>query len=178
MSTIKDAIKYRIRLADLQDAEAITIIGKQTFIETFGDQNTAEDIEMYVNSQFSTDVISSEISDPTNSFILILDGDKIMGYAKMRRTDATNHGISESAIELQRIYVLREHHGKGAGAILMQACLDQARQEKFQSIWLGVWEHNTKALAFYRKLGFEQFGSHKFQLGSDVQTDFLMKKKL
>ncbi|SRR5690606_12231521 len=179
MSTIKDAIKYRIRLADVQDAVAIATLGKQTFIETFGEQNTAEDIEMYVSSQFTTEVISSEISDPTNCFFLILDVDNnIMGYAKMRKTDATKYGISKNAIELQRIYILREHHGKRAGAILMQACLDQARHDGFQVIWLGVWEHNTKALAFYKKLGFEEFGSHNFQLGSDVQTDLLMKKKL
>lgn len=178
MSSTKDAVKYQIRVAELPDAATIANIGKQTFIETFGEQNIAEDMALYVDTHFTTDVITREISDESNTFLLMLHHDTVMGYAKMRKTDATENGVSENALELQRIYILHKYHGKGAGTLLMQTCLDHARRNDYNEVWLGVWEYNLKALAFYKKFGFEQFGSHNFQLGSDAQTDLLMKKIL
>jgi ribosomal protein S18 acetylase RimI-like enzyme len=73
---------------------------------------------------------------------------------------------------------LAEFHGQKAGAALMQHCLGLAMMAGYDVVWLGVWEHNYKALNFYRKWGFEVFGSHIFRLGDDEQTDVMMKKHL
>jgi ribosomal protein S18 acetylase RimI-like enzyme len=85
---------------------------------------------------------------------------------------------STKTIEIERIYSTQEYIGKKAGKSLMEACLDVAREQDCETIWLGVWEHNPRAIAFYEKWGFEKFGSHPFLLGTDLQTDLLMKKNL
>jgi ribosomal protein S18 acetylase RimI-like enzyme len=82
------------------------------------------------------------------------------------------------AIELQRLYVSHEFHGKEIAAKLMSECFAEAERRKYQTMWLGVWEYNYRAQKFYEKVGFKKVGSHIFQLGSDAQTDFVMEKKL
>ncbi len=81
-------------------------------------------------------------------------------------------------LELVRLYVLPESIGHGIGARLMQECLDTAASRGFETLWLGVWEHNPRAIRFYQKWEFEEVGSHLFQLGSDAQTDLILQKTL
>ncbi len=81
-------------------------------------------------------------------------------------------------IELVRLYVSQESIGSGVGAALMQACLDEAALKGHETLWLGVWEHNTRARDFYRKWNFRESGTHVFQLGNDPQTDILMQRSI
>ena len=94
------------------------------------------------------------------------------------RQIALNARYGELGIEIERIYVRKEYLGKKVGGLLMKKCLELAQQKGYTLVWLGVWEHNAKAIAFYEKWGFEKFGSHAFLLGNDLQTDWLMKKNL
>jgi len=84
----------------------------------------------------------------------------------------------ENPIELNKLYVTREFHGKGIAQVLMEKCFAEAENKNYQTMWLGVWEFNFRAQKFYEKLGFRQVGNHIFQLGSDPQTDWIMEKKL
>ena len=86
--------------------------------------------------------------------------------------------IGEKPIELVRLYVSRESLGSGVGAALMQACIREAKQRGYETLWLGVWEHNHRAQAFYRKWNFIEVGKHMFQLGDDAQTDILMQRSI
>ena len=91
-------------------------------------------------------------------------------------SDAHESVSGSEPIEIQRIYVDPSVIGQGLGAILMQACLDEAEAHEYETIWLGVWEHNHRAIAFYEKWGFDTVGKQLFQLGSDEQTDVIMQR--
>jgi diamine N-acetyltransferase len=163
-----------IRIATINDIVQLCEIGKITFVETYGDQNTPENLKNYLQEKFNKEQISDEIQTPKTIFLLVELENEPIGYAKMRFNLVENP--DEKALEIERIYISKKYHGQKYGAMLMQKCIDVAIENKYESIWLGVWEHNPKAISFYQKWGFEVFGEHIFQLGDDAQTDFLMKK--
>ena len=163
-----------IKIATILDIDPLCEIGAKTFIETYGEQNTPENLENYLQEKFNEEQILNEIQTPKTIFLLVELENEAIGYAKMRLNLVENP--DEKALEIERIYICKNQHGKKYGAALMQKCIDVAIENKYESIWLGVWEHNPKAINFYQKWGFEVFGEHIFQLGDDAQTDFLMKK--
>ena len=166
------------RFATTKDAAVLSEIGRKTFHETFAAVNKAEDMKMYLEKTFTTLQLTAEIEDRANTFMLALEGDVVAGYVKVREQKNAPGLNGEVGIEIEGIYVRKEYLGKKVGGLLMQQCLELAKQKGYALVWLGVWEHNTKAIAFYEKWGFEKFGSHPFLLGTDLQTDFLMKKYL
>ena len=163
-----------IRIATIKDVDQLCEIGKTTFVETYGDQNTPENLKNYLQEKFNKEQISDEIQTPKTIFLLVELGNETIGYAKMRINLEENP--DEKALEIERIYISKKYHGQKYGAMLMQKCIDVAQENHYDSLWLGVWEHNPKAISFYQKWGFEVFGEHIFQLGDEAQTDFLMKK--
>lgn len=167
---------HYIRIATIADVNLLCEIGAKTFIETYGNQNTPENLQNYLDEKFTEKQISDELSTPNTLFLLVELNNEIIGYSKMRVNLVENP--DPKALEIERIYITKQYHGQKLGAFLMQGCIDTAIRNNYKSIWLGVWEHNPKAIAFYQKWGFEVFGTHIFQLGDDAQTDFLMKKTL
>jgi diamine N-acetyltransferase len=165
-----------IRIANLQDADVLCQIGAKTFIETYGDQNTPENLQKYLEERFNIKQISDEIETPETIFLSVELNNETIGYAKMRVNLIENP--DPKALEIERIYIEKAFHGQKMGAVLMQKCIDVSREKGYHSLWLGVWEYNPKAIVFYKKWGFEVFGEHIFQLGDDAQTDYLMKKEL
>ena len=165
-----------IRYATVKDAGLIAELSRQTFYETFASQNTKENMDKFMNEQFSKETLSREVGAPDNIFFLAYDGKEPIGYVKMRESINPRELGNSSAIEIARIYATTHSIGKGVGKILMQRCIDIAVEKKKDIIWLGVWEHNQRAIEFYVKWGFEKFGTHTFMLGDDPQTDWLMKK--
>jgi ribosomal protein S18 acetylase RimI-like enzyme len=171
-------IKIFIRPAKLVDAELIANLSRQTFYETFASANTEENMNMFMNEQFSKEILMKEVGAGGNIFLLASDATETLGYVLMREgTQYAEFGNSTS-IEIVRIYALQAAIGKGIGSALIKKCIELAKELKKEIIWLGVWEHNKRAIDFYMKWGFEKFSEHKFILGEDVQTDWLMKKKL
>jgi ribosomal protein S18 acetylase RimI-like enzyme len=167
---------HYIRIATITDVDKLCEIGSKTFVETYGNQNTPENLQAYLDEKFNEKQISDELSTPDTIFLIIELENEVIGYSKMRVNIMENS--DPNALEIERIYITKQHHGQKLGAFLMQGCIDTAIKNNYTSLWLGVWEHNPKAIAFYQKWGFEVFGTHIFQLGDDAQTDFLMKKKL
>ena len=163
-----------IRIATASDIKQLCEIGAKTFVETYAEQNTPENLENYLQEKFNKEQISDEIQTPNTIFLLVELGNETIGYAKMRVNLEEN--ADEKALEIERIYISKNYHGQKYGAMLMQKCIDVAQENHYESLWLGVWEHNPKAINFYQKWDFEVFGEHIFQLGDDAQTDFLMKK--
>lgn len=166
------------RLATLEDASILLEIGIKTFHDTFAAFNTAEDMKLYLEKTFTPDQIKTDMLDPSTTFLLACDHNAVVGYAKLREGQNPAELNEEAGIEIERIYALQDYIGKNVGKALMQSCFDIARQRGYKVVWLGVWEHNPRAIAFYEKWGFEKFGSHAFLLGNDLQTDLLMKKNL
>ena len=169
----------KIRTASTNDARLLAKLGAQTFRDTFKSSNTHEDMKLYLAKNFSTEQLEGELEEVGTIFIIAEDEDKAVGYAKMRRPEEPPDGLNEpNQIEIERIYAAKEYLGKAVGKTLMEACLAIAKKAGHKVAWLGVWEHNPRAISFYEKWGFIQFGTHPFILGTDLQTDILMKKEI
>jgi len=167
-----------IRIATRDDAALIADLSRVTFYETFASQNTKENMDKFMNQQFTRDKLMKEVGADHNIFLIAEVEGEAVGYARMRESPDP-HGLNElPAIELARIYSVQSRIGKGVGSALIQNCIDVAIQEKKRSIWLGVWDKNYHAISFYQRWGFEKFSEHEFILGDEVQTDWLMKKTL
>jgi ribosomal protein S18 acetylase RimI-like enzyme len=167
-----------VREVTIGDLEVLIELGVRTFNETFAHLNNAEDMDAYLSSAFEPNQVASEIADAQSTFLLAEVGTLAVGYAKLHRGIAPECVSGERSIELARLYVTQEMHGRGVAQTLMQDMVERSHREGFDTIWLGVWEHNERAKAFYSKWGFLETGSHIFQLGSDPQTDLIMERSL
>jgi ribosomal protein S18 acetylase RimI-like enzyme len=169
-----------IRPATIDDAKALTDLAYTTFWDAFAHhpKNAPDDLNHYMRQAFSLEQISAELEDANSIFLIAEIEGEPAGYAKII-IDAIEDGITaERPIELNRLYSHQQFLGKGIGQALMDACLERAREDGHDVMWLGVWEFNPRAQRFYEKNGFRVVGSHVFQLGEDPQTDLLMQKEL
>jgi len=167
-----------IRRGNLADAALLSELGARTFSETFAADNTPEDLAAYIATSFNVAQQTSELKDPGSIFLIAEVNGRAAGYAKLHDGEPEKGVEGARPIELVRLYVSRDWLGRGVGEQLMRACLDEARQSGHETIWLGVWERNARAQAFYRKWNFRAVGEHMFQLGSDLQRDILMERAL
>lgn len=182
-----------IRTAQPNEADVLSAIATRTFQDTFGDSSDPADVATYLRESCSTAQFQKELADTNNTFLLAFT-EKFpesttlkteqaptaapIGYAKLRRGTTEPSVTDPNSIEIERIYVEKVAIGRGVGARLMQACLDTALAADYSTIWLGVWEHNPRAIKFYERWGFTTVGSHIFRVGSDDQTDLIMQKAL
>ena len=171
-------VHVTIRGANIADANLLAELGGRTFHETFSPDNTSEDMNAYLASSFSLAHQSAELADPASTFLIAEVSGIAAGYAKLHAGEPAAGIEGDNPIELVRLYVAREWLGRGVGEELMRACVDEARSAGYKTIWLGVWERNARAQAFYRKWDFRAVGEHIFQLGSDPQRDILMERAI
>jgi GNAT superfamily N-acetyltransferase len=173
-----ERITPAIRRATVADAVMLAELGARTFHDTFAADNNHEDMTAYLESAFTPAKLTAELVDPLALFFIAeIDGTP-GGYAKLHASQAPEGVAGSKPIELARLYVAQEWLGSGVGEALMRVCFDEARWAGFETMWLGVWEHNERAQKFYRKWAFHFVGSHIFQLGSDPQIDLLMERSL
>jgi ribosomal protein S18 acetylase RimI-like enzyme len=163
-----------IRTATAADAAILTAISLKTFIDTFAPHNTAADMESYTSVAFTEEKQRREIETEGVVTLLGEENDGAIAYAQIRSTPGAPHGD----VEIARFYVDQSLHGRGIAQTLMDAVEQHARSLGGARLWLGVWEHNLRAIAFYRKRGFVQCGAQPFLLGTDLQTDWVMNRAL
>lgn len=156
------------------DAARLAEFGARTFYETFAADNTPDDMRAHLASAFSADRQLREIEDPHMDTLILADAEQWMGFAQLRAGHVSDGVPAEGSIELWRFYVDQRWHGRGLAALLMDGAKQRARHRGARSLWLGVWERNARAQAFYRKHGFERVGRQVFVVGSDPQTDDVM----
>jgi len=172
-------MEIRISMAGKEEATVIADMSIRTFEETFASHNTAENMEHFLRTQFTREILIQQVGAPRNDFLLAWLDDRLAGYARLYDSPELPRELSGTrAIEVSRFYAEQFAIGKGVGKSLMEACFDLARKREKEWIWLGVWEKNHRAIAFYEKMGFRIFGRHIFLLGQDVQHDWEMKRKL
>lgn len=159
-----------IRRAVTADARSLAALGARTFEETFGPANRREDIDAYLSQTYGERQQKIEIENPRMITLVAEEEGLLIAFAQMR--------ADEKGIEIARFYVERRWQGRGIAQSLMQAVIEQARARRAKMLWLGVWEQNERAIAFYRKCGFRDTGSQPFILGSDLQTDRVMVHEL
>ncbi|WP_183560099.1 GNAT family N-acetyltransferase [Mucilaginibacter sp. SP1R1] len=160
------------------DADILLRFSKKTFFDFWAPLNSTADMEAYASVAFTEQKIGSELHNPDSAFYFAMVNGQITGYLKLNYNTAQTEFQDSNALEVERIYVLAEHHGKKIGHHLLDFALQQALDKKLQYVWLGVWEHNKKAQKFYEQHGFKVFSNHTFMLGSDIQADLLMKREL
>jgi ribosomal protein S18 acetylase RimI-like enzyme len=170
--------KVTIRRSKPDDAGLLADLGARTFSETFASDNTPENMAAYLASSFNLAQQTDELADPAATFLIAEVNGAVAGYAMLRAGKPAEAIEGAKPVELVRLYVSREWLGSGVGEALMRECLDEAQDAGHETIWLGVWERNARAQAFYRKWNFNVVGEHVFQLGSDRQTDILMKRAI
>ena len=166
-----------VPIAENQVDELIEI-GKKTFTETFTPHNKAENLNIYLTNSFTVEKLTKELLNKDSKFYFAEVDGQIAGYLKVNFREAQTELQDPWAIEVERIYVLQSFQGKKVGQALMETAFQEAKKNQCQYLWLGVWEKNEKALAFYIKNGFEVFGNHVFQFGDEPQNDLMMKLKL
>jgi ribosomal protein S18 acetylase RimI-like enzyme len=164
-----------IRHGTAADASVLAELGARTFSDTFAADNTPGDMAAYLASAFNPTQQAAELADPRCSFLIAEINEVAVGYAMLRSGNAPAGVSGNKTIELVRLYVLQESLGSGVGRDLMQSCIGEVKQRGYTTLWLGVWENNQRARAFYRKWNIHEVGTHVFQLGEDPQTDILMQ---
>jgi ribosomal protein S18 acetylase RimI-like enzyme len=175
LNPVGSASNHVIRRGTAADASLLAELGARTFSDTFAADNTPGDMAAYLPSAFNSTQQASELADPRCSFLIAEANGVALGYAMLRSGNAPAVVSGNKAIELVRLYVSQESLGSGVGAALMQSCIGEVKQSGYTTLWLGVWENNQRARAFYRKWNFDEVGTHVFQLGEDPQTDILMQ---
>ena len=164
-----------IERATIFDVEILQRIGRQTFFETFDSSNTEANMKQYLEEGFSVEKLKGELSNENAAFYFAIDINNVIGYLKLNFGNSQTELKDDTAIEIERIYVLRAYHGKKVGQMLYDKAIEVAREKNAKYVWLGVWEENPRAINFYKKNGFVEFDKHIFRLGDDDQTDIMMK---
>lgn len=170
--------EFTVREAESRDLYIVKTISEKTFIETFGSENTEQDINNYLKENMDTETVARELADPDSLFYVAQFDNDIAAYMKLNIGEAQTEKGFDNSIEIQRIYVLKAYKHNGIGRKLMEKAIEVGKKRHLDFIWLGVWEKNFKAITFYEKEGFVTFDKHVFILGDDKQTDYLMKRDL
>ncbi|ASS65894.1 MULTISPECIES: GNAT family N-acetyltransferase [unclassified Paenibacillus] len=153
-------------------------IGIETFTETFADNNTAENMNTYLEKAFDRHQLLQELSNEHSEFHFIYVHNDVAGYLKVNMDEAQSEMMGSDSLEIERIYIKRTFQKQGLGMHLFNKSIEIAKKADKKKIWLGVWEKNEQALRFYAKMGFIQTGSHSFFMGDEEQTDLIMTKRL
>jgi ribosomal protein S18 acetylase RimI-like enzyme len=176
---VSQRVAVAFRPATPADAEALAGFGARTFFETFAADNTPEDMRLFLESTWHPDLQRVEILDAALDTLLACDERGVIaGFAQVRAAQPPAGIAARNPVELKRFYVDKPWHGRGVASQLMDAVMNQTRARDAHELWLGVWERNERAQAFYRKCGFEPVGTQVFVVGTDAQTDRVMVKRL
>lgn len=167
-----------VRQASNEDLKTLQALARETFYETFAKDNSEDEMQKYLDESFSDEKMLEELNTADSHFFIAWEEQDPIGYLKVNTGKAQTELQDDASMEIERIYVKASYHGKKAGQILYDKALETALQENKKYLWLGVWEENLRAVNFYKKNGFVTFDTHIFKLGSEEQTDLMMRKEL
>lgn len=168
-------IELRIKKVLLTDVNLLQNIATKTFVESFAEFNTQEDMEIYVKMEFSLEKLNQAVLHSDVGYYFAMLGNNVLGYMRINFGQAQTDIHDEHSLEIERIYILKKHQSQKVGQQLLNKAIEIAKNNKLDFLWLGVWENNFGAINFYKRNGFQEFGNHIFKLGNDEQTDLLMK---
>ncbi len=168
-------MELTFRRCTTKDLMELISISRSTYYNSFIADNTAENMKLYLDSTFSKSNLTLELEDSESEFHFAYLMDVLVGYFKINWGDAQKDIKDKDAVEIERLYVMKEFQRKHLGQKMLEKIIEIAKNKNANYIWLGVWENNIKAIRFYEKNGFEKFGEHDFTLGREKQIDHLMK---
>lgn len=167
-----------IKKCTLEDSHKLQDISIETFNETFKDQNSPEQINAYLEKVFNLQQVEKQLAHPSSHFFFLYFNDAVAGYLKINIDDAQSEKMGVESLEIERIYVKKTYQKQGLGKYLLNKAVELAIEYKKKKIWLGVWEENENAIAFYQNKGFVQTGAHSFYMSDEEQIDLIMTKIL
>ncbi len=167
-----------IRRGTAADASALAALARATFFDTFASTNDAADMAIHLERAYGVPQQKAELTDPAITTLLVDEGGETVAYAQIRAGHEPACVSGTEPMELWRFYVERGWHGQGIAQVLMARVVGEAVSGGAKTLWLGVWEHNHRARAFYGKSGFADVGEHVFLFGTDPQTDRVMVRPL
>jgi ribosomal protein S18 acetylase RimI-like enzyme len=165
-----------LREADFTDLASLLDVAQISFVQAFTEGNKPENVQAYLSQTFTLVQLEKEWRNPASTFLLASLEGKLVGYTKVNLAAAQTDVQDPDSLEVARLYTLEEVWGRGVGQFLLDAALAFAKEKGKTFVWLGVWEHNARAIRFYEKNGFKAFGSHPFPFGDEVQNDWLMRR--
>lgn len=167
-----------IKKCTIKDIRILQEISYETFDETFRDQNSPENMKTYLERAFNLKQLKKELSNISSLFFFVCYNDEVAGYLKVNTDDAQSEKMGSDALEIERIYIKNKFLRHGLGKYLLDKAMEIATKNNKKKIWLGVWEKNENAIAFYKKMRFVHTGSHSFYMGDEEQIDFIMVRTL
>jgi len=167
-----------IKPCTLEDSRQLQEISYVTFNETFKQQNSPENMKAYMERAFHLNQLEKELANISSQFFFVYLNLELAGYLKVNNKDAQTEEMGDEALEIERIYIKRECQKYGLGKYMLNKAIEIAAARDMKKIWLGVWEKNENAIAFYQKMGFVQTGEHSFYMGDEEQRDLIMTKTL
>ena len=167
-----------IRRATEADAAVLAAFGAKTFADTFGAFHSASDLALHLAEAFGVPQQTAELTDPATVTLFVEMDGALAGFTQVYAGAVPECVTGPVPIEIKRLYIDTPFHGQGVAQRLIDAAYEVARERGAATIWLGVWEHNPRAIAFYRRQGFTQVGAHTFMVGTDATTDLLFARAL
>ena len=167
-----------IRRATLADVPTLSTFGRRVFGQTFAADNDPDHLRAYLDATYLEARQREEVADASIETLLLEDHGELIAFAQLRETAAGDGVTGAAPIELWRFYVDASWHGRGVATTLMRAVEEAGRARQARTLWLGVWERNLRAQAFYRKHGFQVVGAQTFMIGPDPQRDLIMARTL
>ncbi|MFC0271870.1 GNAT family N-acetyltransferase [Metabacillus herbersteinensis] len=168
----------KIKKCTLEDSRKLQEISYETFNETFKHQNSLENMNAYLERAFNLKQLEKELSNISSQFFFVYFNNEVAGHLKVNTDDAQSEEMGDDSLEIERIYIKNKFQKHGLGKYLLNKAIEIAMERNKKKIWLGVWEENENAIAFYKKMGFIQTGAHSFYMGDEEQIDFIMTKTL
>jgi ribosomal protein S18 acetylase RimI-like enzyme len=168
----------RVRKALPMDVDLLIMLGKRCFYEAFNEVTAPDDMEAYITSTFQKSEIENQLIDDRSLIYIAEIGSDPAGYAYSYPAITPDCIKDNAAIQLVRLYLRKRYNGRGVGDALMQTSIEESRSRGYLTVWLSSWELNDRANAFYRKWGFKVVGRQKFTVGSDIQNDYILSRKI
>ncbi|EJP86822.1 GNAT family N-acetyltransferase [Bacillus paranthracis] len=168
----------KIKKCNREDLPLLQELSIETFNDTFKEQNSPENMKAYLERAFNSKQLERELFNKSSEFFFVYLNNEVAGYLKVNTNDAQSEEMGEDSLEIERIYIKSNFQKHGLGKYLFNKAIEIAVEHNKQKIWLGVWEKNENAIAFYKKMGFVQTGTHSFYMGDEEQTDLIMTKTL
>ena len=167
-----------LKKCSLDDVGKLQEVSYETFKATFKHQNSPENMNAYLEKAFNLKQLERELSTISTLFFFVYYNNEVAGYLKVNANDAQSEEMGDGSLEIERIYIKNKFQKHGLGKYLLNKAIEIAMEKNKKKVWLGVWEKNQNAIAFYNKMGFVQTNTHSFYMGDEEQTDFIMIKKL
>ncbi|MFV8772421.1 GNAT family N-acetyltransferase [Aerococcus urinaeequi] len=166
---------HQCSVADVDELRAVSI---ETYTDTFGEFNSDENMRIYLEDAYNREKLTAELTETNSQFFFLKENNETVGYLKLNVGDAQTEHLNDNLLEIERIYVRTAFLRHGYGTKLIQTAEEIARDLGVNGMWLGVWEHNQRALNFYSKMGFRHISQHSFFMADDEQIDLIYYKDL